>query len=124
MFDQGLTFLSFWRTIHGAGSLSIPSSTSGSWGPGARGRARGLVLQNHKLGWSSVGLRELEEARATGLACGDVYLRLLTRLSLCSPGGWGVLVGSCRQLVSCIMVEVWCIVVFVNVVVVPGAAAH
>ena len=35
-------------------------------------------------------MRRLEEAHATRLACRDVYLRLLTRLSLRSPRGPGV----------------------------------
>ena len=39
------------------------------------------------LGWFSVGVKQFEEARATGLACHGAYSRLLTRWSLRSPGG-------------------------------------
>ena len=53
------------------------------WGakiPGLRGRD----------GRKTSGVRRLEEARATGLACRDPYSRLLTRLSLRSSGRAGV----------------------------------
>ena len=60
---------------------------SGAQGPGARPKA--LSCRHPNLGWFSVGVRRLEEARATGLACRDAYSRLLTRSSLRSPGGLG-----------------------------------
>ena len=89
MFDQSLTFLSFGRMIRGGGSHPTSPSTSGFTGPGARSQAKGPVLQAPHLGWCSVGVRRLEEARATGLACRDACSRLLTRLSLHSSGGRG-----------------------------------
>ena len=61
---------------------------SGAQGPGARPKA--LSCRHPHLGWFSVGGRRLEEARATGLACPGAHSRLLTRLSLRSPGGPGV----------------------------------
>ena len=61
---------------------------SGPQGPGAGPEA--FSCRHPHLGWFSVGVRRLEEARATGLACRDAYSRLLTRSSLRSPGGPGV----------------------------------
>ena len=61
---------------------------SGAQGPGARPKA--LSCRHPHLGWFSVGVRRLEEARATGLACRGAHSRLLTRSTLRSPGGPGV----------------------------------
>ena len=51
---------------------------------------RPLSCRHPHLGWFSVGVRRLEEARATGLACRGAHSHLLTRSSLRSPGGPGV----------------------------------
>ena len=67
---------------------------SGAQGPGARPKA--LSCRQPHLGWFLVGVRRLEEARATGLACRDAYSRLLTLWSLRSPGGPGVRSSSLR----------------------------
>ena len=53
---------------------------SGAQGPGARPKA--LSCRHPHLGWFSVGVRRLEEARATGLACRGAHSHLLTRSSL------------------------------------------
>ena len=45
MFDRSLTFLFFGRMIRRRGSHRTSSSTSGFWRPGARGQAKGPVLQ-------------------------------------------------------------------------------
>ena len=90
MFDRSLTFVSFGRTIGGAGSHRTFSSTSGFWSPGSRARPKALSYRQADLGSVSVGVRRLEEARATGLACRDACSPLLARLSLRSPGGHGV----------------------------------
>ena len=58
---------------------------SGAQGPGARPKAPSC--RHPGLGWFSVGVRRLEEARATGLACRGAHSHLLTRSSLRSPGG-------------------------------------
>ena len=76
-----------WVPSHVLTNLRIP-------GPGAGPEA--LSWRNPHLGWFSVGVRRLEEARATGLACRDAYSRLLTPSSLRSPGGPGV----CSRLLS------------------------
>ena len=55
-------------------------------GPGQRPCPAGTPT----MGLLSVGVGRLEEASAMGLACRDVYSRLLTRSSLRSPGGPGV----------------------------------
>ena len=57
-------------------------------GPGAKPKA--LSCRHPDLGWFSVGVRQLEEALATGLACRGAHSRLLTRSSLRSLGGPGV----------------------------------
>ena len=86
---------------------------SGAQGPGARSKA--LSCRHPHLDWFSVGVRRLEEADTTGLACRDTCSRLLTRWSLRSPGGPG---GSLSMsLVSCVMVESRCSVLFVGIVV-------
>ena len=87
MFDRSLTLLSFGRMIRGGGSHRTSSSTYGFWGPGAGSQAIGPVLQAPPPALVSVGVRRLEEARATGLACRGAHSRLLTRSSLRSPGG-------------------------------------
>ena len=46
-----------------------------------------MSCRNPNPGWFSVGVRQLAEARATGLPCRDGYSHLLTRLSLRSPRG-------------------------------------
>ena len=73
----------------GEGPIAHPHQPpdSGAQGPGARPEA--LSCQHPHLGWFSVGMTRLEEARATGFACRGAYSRLLTRLSLRSPGGPG-----------------------------------
>ena len=71
---------------------------SGAQGPGARPTA--LSCRHPNLGWFSVGVRRLEEARATGLACRGAHSRLLTRSSLRSPGGRGFGAGRCGWLVG------------------------
>ena len=70
------------------------SPDSGAQGPGARPKALSCRLPN--LGWFSVGVRRLEEARTTGLTCRDTYPRLLTRGFEVVRPGW---------LAGCIMVE-------------------
>ena len=90
MFKLGQIFLSFWQMTRGVGSHRPWASTPGLQGPGARGGVRGLVLQAPHLGWFSVGLRRLEEARARGFACCVACSRLLTRSILRSLGGPGV----------------------------------
>ena len=85
MFEQKLIFLSFWRMIRAGGSLRTSSSTSGFRGPGPGGLCPGTP----HLSWFSVGVRRLEEARATGIACRDACSCLLTLSSLRSPGGPG-----------------------------------
>ena len=74
----------------GEGPIAHPHHPpdSGAQGPGARPKA--LSCGHSHLGWLSVGVGQLEKARATGLACRDRYSRLLTWSSLCSPGGPGV----------------------------------
>ena len=74
----------------GEGPIAHPHQPpdSGAQGPGARPKA--LACRHPDLGWFSVGVRRLEEAGATGLACRDAHSRLLTRSSLRSPGGPGV----------------------------------
>ena len=74
----------------GKGPIAHPHQPpdSGARGPGARRKA--LPCRHPHLGWFSVGLRRLEEARATRLACRDSYSRLLTRSSFRLPGGPGV----------------------------------
>ena len=57
-------------------------------GLGARPKA--LSCRHPHLGWFSVGVRQLEEARATVLACRGAHSHLLTRSSLPSPGEPGV----------------------------------
>ena len=73
----------------GEGLIAHPHQPpdSGAQGPGARPKA--LSCRHPHLGWFSVGVRRLEEARATGLACHGAHSRLLTRSSLRSPGGPG-----------------------------------
>ena len=61
---------------------------AGAQGPGARPKA--LSCRHPHLGWFSVGVRRVEQARATELACRGAHSRLLTWLSLRSPGGPGV----------------------------------
>ena len=61
---------------------------SGAQGPGAEPMA--VPCWHPHQGWFLVGVRRQERARATGLACGDAYSRLLTRSRLRSPGGSGV----------------------------------
>ena len=117
MFNRGLTSLSFGRMIRGGGSHRISSSTSGFRGLGARGRARCLVLRHPHLGWFSVGVRRLEEARATGLACRARTHASCVGRACALRGGRGFEVGSCRPLVGCIMVELRHAVVFVCMVV-------
>ena len=74
----------------GEGPIAHPHQRpdSGAQGPGARPKA--LSCKHPHPGWFSVGVRRLEEARATGLACRGAHSRLLTRSSLRSPGGPGV----------------------------------
>ena len=71
----------------GVGPIASPDQPldSGAQGPGAGSEA--LSCRHPRLGWFSVRVRGLEEARATGLPCPDAYPRLLTRSSLRSPGG-------------------------------------
>ena len=61
---------------------------SGAQGPGARQKA--LFCRHPQLGWFSVGVRRLKEARTTGLACRGAHSRLLTPSRLRSPGRPGV----------------------------------
>ena len=75
-----------WGRIPSHILINLPDS--GAQGPGARPKA--LSCRHPHLGWGSVGVRRLEEARATGLACRGAHSRLLTRSSLRSPGGPGV----------------------------------
>ena len=74
----------------GQGRIAHPQQPpdSGAQGPGAKPKA--LSCRHPDLGWFSVGVTRLEEARAMGLACRGAYSRLLTRLSLRSLGGPGV----------------------------------
>ena len=74
----------------GEGPIAHPQQppNSGAQGPGARPKA--LSCRHPQLGWFSVGVRRLEEASATGLACHGAHSRLLTLSSLRSPGGPGV----------------------------------
>ena len=85
MFHRSLTFHSY----VGEGLIAHPHQPpdSGAQGPGARSKA--LSCRHPHLGWFSVGVRRLEQARATGLACRGAYSRLVTRSSLRSPGGTG-----------------------------------
>ena len=76
---------------------------SGAQGPAARPKA--LSCRHPHLGWFSVGVRRLEEARATGLACRGAHSRLLTWSSLRSPGGRGFEVRRCVWSVGRLMVE-------------------
>ena len=89
MFHRGLTFLSFGRMIRGVGSPRTFPSTPGFRGPGARGQAKEFVLQDPNLGRFSVGLRRVEEARTTALACHDACSHILTSSDLRSPAGLG-----------------------------------
>ena len=61
---------------------------SGAQGPGDRQKA--LSCRHPRLDWFSVGMRRLEEARATGLACRGAHSGLLTRSGLRSARGRGV----------------------------------
>ena len=90
MFDRSLTFLSSGRMTLRGGSHRTSSSTYGFWGPGAGSQAKALSCRHPHVGWFSVGVRRLEEARATRLACRGAHSRLLTRSNLRSPGGLGV----------------------------------
>ena len=74
----------------GEGPVAHPHQPpdSGAQGPGAKPKA--LSCRRLHLGWFSVGVRRLAEARAKGLAYRGAHSRLLTRLSLRSPGGPGV----------------------------------
>ena len=130
MFDRSITLLSIGRMIRGGGSHRTSSSTSRIWGQGARSQPISPVLQAPRLGWYSVGVRRLEEALATGLACRGAHSRLLTRSSLPSPGGQGFEVGRCGRsvgrlmvrrsflmAVSWVIVESRCSVLFVGMVV-------
>ena len=85
MLDQSLTFPSSELKTREGGSQRTSSSTSGFRGPDTGGLSPG----NPHLGWFSVGVRRLEEARATGHACRDACSGLLTQTSLRSSGGAG-----------------------------------
>ena len=102
----------------GVGPLASPHHPPdcGAQGPG--GGAEALSCRQPYLGWVSVGVRRLEEARGTGLACRDVYCRLLTRWSSRSPvGPGGFKVVRCCWLLGCIVVELRCSDVSVGMVV-------
>ena len=70
--------------------MALPPQPLDSGAQGPRGRPKALSCRHPHLGWFSVGVRRLEEARATGLACRGAYSRLLTQSSFRSPGGPGV----------------------------------
>ena len=74
----------------GEGPIAHPHQPpdSGAQGPGARPNA--LSCRHPHLGWFSVGVRRLEEAPATGLACRGEHSRLLIWSGLRSRGGPGV----------------------------------
>ena len=80
----------------GEGPIAQPLQPpdSGTQGPGARPEA--LSCRHPHLGWFSVGVRRLEEARATGFTCHGAYSRLLTWSCLRSPRGPGVRSSSLR----------------------------
>ena len=84
----------------GEGPIAHPHQPpdSGTQGPGARPKALSCILPH--LSWFSVGVRRLEEARATGLACRGAHSRLLTQSSLRSSGGRGFEVGRRGRLVG------------------------
>ena len=101
----------------GEGPIAHPHQPldSGAQGPGARPKA--LSCRHPHLGWFSVGVRRLEEARATGLTCRGTHSHLLTPSSLRSPGGRGFEVVCRRRFVVCVMVGSRCIVVSAGTVV-------
>ena len=84
----------------GEGPIAHPHQPpdAGAQGPGARPKA--LSCRHPHLGWFSVGVRRLEEARATGLQC--LAHTHASRLDgACAlPGGRGFEVGRCGWLVG------------------------
>ena len=82
-----LTFLSSGRMMRGVGPVGPTHQPPDSGAQGPEAWTETVSCRHSHLGLFSVGVRRVEEAGATGLACGDTYSHLLTQSGLRFSGG-------------------------------------